>query len=289
MGSTLSLYCQGLNQSTSGTAKNATLIGLHLATGQIGRPGAGPLSLTGQPNAMGGREVGGLATTLAAHRDLASAEDRSEMAFLWGSDRIPSKPGLTAVELFDALKSGRVKAVWIVCTNPAQSMPDLGRVRAALEAAELVVLQEAYTDTETAPFADVLLPAASWAEKEGTVTNSERRISRVRAAVPPPGEARPDWEIACDLERRLRIRLSTPPHSPQLASHVFLASQARQEDRVGGSWGESPQHLWNEHRESTRGRDLDITGLSYELLEREGPQQWPFPTGATAGAVRLYA
>ena len=285
---TLSLYCQGLNQSTSGTAKNATLIGLHLATGQIGRPGAGPLSLTGQPNAMGGREVGGLATTLAAHRDLANEEHRAEMAFLWNSDRIPSKPGLTAVELFEAVAAGRVKCLWIACTNPAQSLPNLPAVRAALEAAELVVLQEAYADTETAPFADVLLPAASWAEKEGTVTNSERRISRVRAAVPPPGEARPDWSIACDFERRLLHRL-TPPHSPPLVPHVLFAALARREERVGGSGGESPQHLWNEHRESTRGRDLDITGLSYEMLERDGPQQWPFPTGATAGAVRLYA
>jgi assimilatory nitrate reductase catalytic subunit len=286
-GSTLSLYCQGLNQSTSGTAKNATLIGLHLATGQIGKPGAGPFSLTGQPNAMGGREVGGLATALAAHRDLANADDRAEMAFLWGSDRIPSKPGLTAVELFEAVAEGRVKCLWIACTNPAQSLPNLPAVRAALAAAELVVLQEAYADTETAEFADVLLPAASWAEKDGTMTNSERRIARVRAAVPPPGEARPDWEIACDFERRLVHRL-TPPRSPQLASHVLFATQARREERVGGSWGESPRHLWEEHRESTRGRDLDITGLSYEILERDGPQQWPFPTGATAGAVRLY-
>ena len=259
---------------------------MHLATGQIGRPGAGPFSLTGQPNAMGGREVGGLATTLAAHRDLANPGDRAEMAFLWGSDRIPSKPGLTAVQMFEAVRSGRVKAIWIACTNPMQSLPDLGNVRAALEAAELVVLQEAYGDTETAPFADVLLPATSWAEKDGTVTNSERRVSRVRAAVQPPGEARHDWQIACDFERRL-IRL-TPPNSPQLVLPVLSAQQARREERVGGSWGESPEALWNEHRESTRGRDLDITGLSYALLERDGPQQWPYPEGATAGKARLY-
>ena len=276
-GPTLSLYCQGLNQSTSGTAKNATLIGLHLATGQIGKPGAGPLSLTGQPNAMGGREVGGLATTLAAHRDLANEEHRGEMAFLWNSDRIPSKPGLTAVELFDAVAAGRVKCLWIACTNPAQSLPNLPAVRAALEAAELVVLQEAYADTETAPFADVLLPAASWAEKEGTVTNSERRISRVRAAVPPPGEARPDWEIACDFERRLRAKLEPGPGTGLARAWP-----------VPGPY-QAPVWLWNEHRESTRGRGLDITGLSYEMLERDGPQQWPFPTGTTAGSVRLYA
>ena len=272
-GPTLSLYCQGLNQSTSGTAKNATLIGLHLATGQIGRPGAGPFSLTGQPNAMGGREVGGLATTLAAHRDLGDPGDRAEMAFLWGSDRIPDKPGLTAVELFEALRSGRVKAVWIACTNPAQSLPDLAGVHAALEAAELVVLQEAYSDTETAAFADVLLPAASWAEKEGTVTNSERRISRVRAAVPPPGEARPDWAIACDFAHRLNQKMVSD-------TNFRGAEQKLVSDTIFS--------LWNEHRESTRGRDLDITGLSYEILDRDGPQQWPYPEGAAGGKARLY-
>ena len=264
---TLSLYCQGLNQSTSGTAKNAALINLHLATGHIGRPGAGPFSLTGQPNAMGGREVGGLATTLAAHRDLDNAAHRAEMARLWGVERVPSAPGLTAVELFDALASGRVKIVWIACTNPAQSMPDQGRVRAALEAAELVVLQEAYANTETAAFADVLLPATSWGEKEGTVTNSERRISRVRAALPKPFEARHDWEIACDFAQRFGDR----PLFPN-----------------SGKSGLSPKQIWNEHREVTRGRDLDITGLSYEILEREGPQQWPYPEGATEGRARLY-
>ena len=264
---TLSMYCQGLNQSASGTDKNAALINLHLATGQIGRPGTGPFSLTGQPNAMGGREVGGLATTLAAHRDPANPEHRAEMARLWKVDRIPDTPGLTAVELFDALAAGTVKAVWIACTNPAQSMPDLARVASALRAAELVVLQEAYTDTETAPFADVLLPAASWGEKEGTVTNSERRISRVRAAVPAPGEARPDWEIACDFARRLETRMDKP-HS------IFPFTV--------------PEQLWNEHREATRGRDLDITGLTYAKLEDDGPQQWPFPSGAASGAERLY-
>jgi assimilatory nitrate reductase catalytic subunit len=264
-GRTLSLYCQGLNQSSSGTAKNATLVNLHLATGQIGKPGAGPFSLTGQPNAMGGREVGGLATTLAAHRSLEEPAHREEMARLWDVpvERIPRKAGLTAVELFDALAAGTVKAVWIACTNPMQSMPDLARVRAALEAAELVVLQEAYANTETAPFADVLLPATSWGEKDGTVTNSERRISRVRPAVPPPGEARHDWQIACDFARRW----------------------VRQREGAEPSCAEE---LWNEHREATRGRDLDITGLSYAILEERGPQQWPFPEGATEGRARLY-
>jgi assimilatory nitrate reductase catalytic subunit len=264
---TLSLYCQGLNQSSSGTFKNCALINLHLATGQIGRPGAGPFSLTGQPNAMGGREVGGMANLLSAHRDLSSGKDRAEVAALWGIGSVPEKPGKTAVELFEAIGRGEIKAVWIACTNPAQSMPDVHAVRSALERAELVVVQEAFRDAETCDYADVLLPAASWAEKEGTVTNSERRISRVRAAVAPPGEARADWEIAADFGSRL---------GEILGRKILIGYQ-------------SPEDIFNEHRESTRGRDLDITGLSYPLLEREGPQQWPYPEGAKAGRTRLYA
>jgi assimilatory nitrate reductase catalytic subunit len=198
----LSLYCQGLNQSINGTYKNSALINLHLATGQIGRPGAGPFSLTGQPNAMGGREVGGMANLLSGHRDLASKKDREEVAALWGVPSVPERPGKTAIELFDSLGK-EVRMVWIACTNPAQSMPDVTAVRRALSKAEFVVVQEAWLDAETCDYADVLLPAATWAEKEGTVTNSERRISRVRAAVPPPGEARPDWQIAVEFARRL--------------------------------------------------------------------------------------
>jgi assimilatory nitrate reductase catalytic subunit len=265
-GAALSLYCQGLNQSTSGTFKNSALINLHLATGQIGKPGAGPFSLTGQPNAMGGREVGGMANLLSAHRELSNPEHRSEVAKLWGIDSVPAKPGRTAVEMFEAIGRGEIKAVWIACTNPAQSMPDVSSVRKALERAELVVVQEAFRDAETCAFADVLLPAATWAEKEGTVTNSERRISRVRAAVAPPGEARPDWEIAVAFARKV---------FPAKAGILFPYR--------------SPEEIFNEHRETTRGRDLDITGLSYALLERDGPQQWPYPEGATSGRTRLYA
>ena len=264
---TLSLYCQGLNQSSSGTAKNATLINLHLATGQIGKPGAGPFSLTGQPNAMGGREVGGLANLLSAHRDLANPQHRAEVAALWGVPDVPAKPGLTAVEMFQAAADGQVRALWIACTNPAQSIPDQTTVRRALERAEFVVVQEAFATAATADFADLLLPATTWGEKDGTVTNSERRISRVRPAVPPPGEARHDWRIAVDLARRLEARLR--PGQPTLFPY----------DR--------PETVWNEHRESTRGRDLDITGLSYAALE-QAPQQWPLPEGRTTGRPRLY-
>jgi assimilatory nitrate reductase catalytic subunit len=263
----LSLYCQGLNQSASGTWKNCALINLHLATGQIGRPGAGPFSLTGQPNAMGGREVGGMANLLSGHRDLDNELHRKEVAALWGVDAVPSKPGKTAVEMFEAIGRGEIKAVWIACTNPAQSMPDANAVRAALSHAEFVVVQEAFRDAETCDYADVLLPAASWGEKEGTVTNSERRISRVRAAVPPPGDARPDWRIAVDFALRLQMMLKR---------------------KISFKY-DSPEEIFNEHRESTRGRDLDITGLSYAALDREGPQQWPYPEGARSGLTRLYA
>lgn len=266
---TLSLYCQGLNQSSSGTAKNAALVNLHLATAQIGRPGTGPFSLTGQPNAMGGREVGGLANLLSAHRDLANPQHRAEVAALWGVPSVPEKPGKTAVEMFQAAADGEIKALWIACTNPAQSMPDQATVRRALQRAEFVVVQDAFATTATCDYADLLLPATTWGEKEGTVTNSERRISRVRAAVPAPGGARQDWEIVVDFARRLERRL------PARASTSLFPYA-------------TPESIWLEHRASTRGRDLDITGLSYALLD-EAPRQWPFPAGAAEGRERLYA
>ena len=316
---TLSLYCQGLNQSTSGTAKNAALINLHLATGQIGQPGAGPFSLTGQPNAMGGREVGGLANLLSAHRDLSNPVHRAEVAALWGVTDVPSKPGKTAVEMFQAAADGEIKALWIACTNPAQSMPDQTTVRRALERAEFVVVQEAFATAATCAWADLLLPATTWGEKEGTVTNSERCISRVRAAVLPPQPARSsmathaavtpvdeggetaqsaaadaasplhgngprhDWQIGLLLAQRMELALR--PGQPTLFPYP------------------TPEAVWNEHRESTRGRDLDITGLSYAMIDTHGPQQWPLPDNRPAitrqadehtvpfkgGEVRLYA
>ncbi len=272
---TLSLYCQGLNQSRSGTDKNAALINLHLATAQIGKPGAGPFSLTGQPNAMGGREVGGMAHLLSAHRDLNRAEDRAEVARLWGVSEVPATPGKTAIEMFEAAARGEIKALWIACTNPAQSMPDQATVRKALQRAELVIVQDAFATTATCEYADVLLPASTWGEKEGTVTNSERRISRVRPAVAPAGVARHDWQIVVDIARRLEPLLAD--HRPALSSgqHSLFAY-------------DSPEAIFNEHRASTRGRDLDITGLSYALLDAQGPQQWPLPEGQTHGQARLY-
>jgi assimilatory nitrate reductase catalytic subunit len=266
-GPTLSMYCMGLNQSIHGTDKNAALINLHLATGQIGKPGAGPFSLTGQPNAMGGREVGGMANLLSAHRDLANPEHRAEIAKFWGVSDVPETPGKTAVEMFDAVKNGEIKAIWIACTNPAHSMPDLNNVLEALNHAELVVVQDAFNNTDTCKYADVLLPASTWGEKEGTVTNSERRITRVNPAIAPPAEARHDWAIMVDFAQRLEKKLAKK-------SNLFSF--------------ESTESIFNEHRESTRGRDLDITGLSYEILVKNGPQQWPYKSGHEQGTARLY-
>ncbi|MDO8903047.1 nitrate reductase [Hydrogenophaga sp.] len=323
---TLSLYCQGLNQSSSGTAKNATLINLHLATGQIGKPGAGPFSLTGQPNAMGGREVGGLANLMSAHRDLANPAHRSEIAAFWGVPSVPDKPGKTAVEMFQAAADGEIKALWIACTNPAQSMPDQATVRRALERAEFVVVQEAFATATTCDFADLLLPATTWGEKEGTVTNSERRISRARAAVPAPGETRHDWQIVVDFAQRLerllaaRTELSPTvrPEPVEGLAHAVLVKASTSSARTGGGSAQTeggsalteadldqtesspsqehgtlfpydnPESIWLEHRESTRNRDLDITGLSYDMLETQGPQQWPLREGEAHGKARLY-
>jgi assimilatory nitrate reductase catalytic subunit len=265
---TLSLYCQGLNQSSSGTAKNAALINMHLACRQIGKPGAGPLSLTGQPNAMGGREVGGMANLMSGHRDLANMQHREEIQKLWNVPSVPSIPGKTAVEMFQAAADGQIKVLWIVCTNPAQSMPDQAVVRKALERAELVIVQEAFSTTATCAYADILLPATTWGEKEGTVTNTERRVSRVRPAVAAPGETQHDWLIAAEFSRRLEKLL------PAKSAHSMFAY-------------ETPESVWLEHRESTRGRDLDITGMSYALLEVT-PLQWPMKEGESIGRERLY-
>ncbi len=268
--SALSMWCQGLNQSSQGTNNNATLIQLHLATGKIGTPGSGPFSLTGQPNAMGGRETGSMANLMSAHRDLANPEHRAEIARLWGVDSVPEKPGLTAVELFDAIHAGQVKAVWIACTNPVQSMPDADKVKEALARCEFVVVQEAFAHTDTTACADLLLPATGWSEKEGVVTNSERRISRVRAAAAPLGEARADWRIAADFALALGTALGRGEQAHALFPFTCT------------------EDVFNEHRETTRGRDLDITGLSYAVLEQAGPQLWPCPEGAKAGTTRLY-
>jgi assimilatory nitrate reductase catalytic subunit len=196
------VYSQGVNQSSVGTDKVNAIINCHLATGRIGRPGMGPFSITGQPNAMGGREVGGLANQLAAHLRFDRPGDHDKLRRFWGAPRLASHPGLKAVDLFDAVLDGRIKALWIAATNPAVSMPRTERVRAALDACPFVVVSDCW-HTDTTRHAHVVLPAAGWGEKDGTVTNSERRISRQRRFRDAPGEARPDWWMFTEVARRM--------------------------------------------------------------------------------------
>lgn len=259
----LSLWTMGLNQSAAGTDKNIALISLSLATGKIGRLGCGPFSLTGQPNAMGGREVGGMANLLPAHRNLADPRHRHEVAEFWGvpADRIAPKPGLTAVELFDAVAAGRVKAVWVIATNPAASLPNAWRVDQALSRAELVVAQDIYP-TETTDCADVILPAAGWMEKTGAMTNSDRRISLLEKVIDPPGEALADTEILLRFARAM-------------------------------GWGDAFNYaavadIFGEHAALTRGTDIDIGGLSHATLRDHGTMQWPVPQKQSLGTLRLY-
>jgi assimilatory nitrate reductase catalytic subunit len=272
----VTLFSQGVNQSSAGTDKVNAIINCHLLTGRIGHPGMGPFSLTGQPNAMGGREVGGLANTLAAHLDLEVAEHRDAVRTFWGSPGIASRPGLKAVDLFEAMHAGRVKAVWIMATNPVVSLPDADRVREALRRCELVVLSDCVADTDTAALAHVLLPAATWGEKDGTVTNSERRISRQRRFLAPPGEARPDWWIIREVARRMGFGEEFAYESPHdiFDEHARLSAVAAR-SRAGAACS----------------RSFDIGGLAgltpaeYEELE---PAQWPLRSRAEAPVARLF-
>ncbi len=266
-GAAMALWSMGANQSTVGTLKNRALINLCLATGQIGRRGSGPLSLTGQPNAMGGRETGGLSHLLPGYRKVAETADRLAMAAHWGVpfERLSAQPGLPAVALFEALEAGRVKAVWVMATNPLVSLPDGERARAALETAELVVVQDPHHPTETSSLAHAVLPAAAWPEKEGTMTSSERRIGLVRRAVAPPGEAKPDWEIVAGLARHLGYGASF-------------------------AWPDSAA-VFDEFAACTAGRPCDMTGVSHARIRQEGGLQWPCPArevDAHPGTVRLY-
>ena len=199
----ITAFSQGVNQSSAGTDKVNAIINCHLATGRIGKPGAGPFSVTGQPNAMGGREVGGFVNTLAAHIDLHDDAGRAAVRSFWRSPTIASKQGPKAVEMFDRIHDGRIKAVWIMATNPVVSLPDADKVKAALAGCEFVVVSDVMGNTDTAALAHVLLPALAWGEKDGTVTNSDRTISRQRAFLHPPREARADWRIVCDVARAM--------------------------------------------------------------------------------------
>jgi assimilatory nitrate reductase catalytic subunit len=199
----VTVYSQGVNQSRCGTDKVNAILNCHLATGRIGKPGCGPFSATGQPNAMGGREVGGLANMLANHLEIANPDHRATVQDFWQSPAICTKPGLKAVDLFAACAEGKIKALWIMSTNPAVSMPDAEAVARAIGAVPFVVVSDIMEKTDTNDLADVLLPATGWGEKDGTVTNSERRISRQRAFLPAPGSTRPDWQIISDVAGRM--------------------------------------------------------------------------------------
>ncbi|WVT77916.1 nitrate reductase (plasmid) [Sinorhizobium chiapasense] len=263
-------YSQGVNQSTIGSDKVNAIINCHLATGRIGRPGMGPFSLTGQPNAMGGREVGGLANMLAAHMNIEEEAARDRVQRFWNSPTIATRPGLKAVEMFEAVADGRIKALWIMATNPVVSMPDADRVRDAIRNCPFVVVSDIQKNTDTAALAHVLLPATGWGEKDGTVTNSERRISRQRNFLDLPGEARPDWWHMAEVAKRMGF---------------------------DGFDYNSPAEIFTEHAalsgfENDGTRDFDIgakAGISADAFEALTPFQWPHRDGTPEGVTRFFA
>jgi len=258
----LTMWTMGLNQSVIGVNKNLSLINLNLITGHIGKPGSGPFSLTGQPNAMGGREVGGLSNLLPAHRNLANAADRDYVQTFWGGTSISPKPGYTATEMFEALDDGRLKAIWIMCTNPLISLPDVRIAEAALKKAKFVVVQEVSSKPETLQYADVVLPAAAWTEKEGTMTNSERRITYLDKITEAPGEALPDAEIICRFARKMGFN---------------------------GFDYKKVSEIYAEHCRLTEGTSIDISGLSHEVLKQKRSVQWPYTKAEKAdGTKRLF-
>jgi assimilatory nitrate reductase catalytic subunit len=250
---TVTLYSQGINQSESGTDKVNAILNCHLASGRIGRPGMGPFSVTGQPNAMGGREVGGLANTLACHLDIGNPTHRAAVQGFWNSPVIPEKPGLKAVEMFQAVAAGRIRALWIIHTNPAVSMPDADAVARAIKGCDFVVVSDV-TQTDTTRLADVVLPATAWGEKSGTVTNSDRTISRQRAFLPAPGQARDDWRMVADVAARMGWGEA---FGWQSVGDVFA-----EHARLSGVAGDL-------------GRDFDISGLAKADYDALPPTRWP--------------
>ncbi|NEU77800.1 nitrate reductase [Nostoc sp. UIC 10630] len=248
----LSLWSMGVNQSSEGTAKVRTIINLHLMTGQIGKPGAGPFSLTGQPNAMGGREAGGLAHLLPGYRVVKNPQHRAEVEQFWGlkPGQISPNPGLTAWDMITGLENDAVGLLWIAATNPAVSMPDLERTKKALLRSPFTIYQDAYYPTETSAYAHVLLPAAQWGEKTGVMTNSERVVTLCQAFRQPPREAKADWEIFAEVGRRLGFE-----------KEFAFANSAE---------------VYAEFVQLTQNRPCDMTGISHEQLT-QGPTQWPYP------------
>ncbi len=262
----VTLFSQGVNQSTFGTDKANAIINVHLATGRIGHDGCGPFSITGQPNAMGGREVGGLANQLAAHMDF-DPDSVDRVRRFWGSDTIASAPGLKAVDLFDAVKSGEIKAIWIMGTNPAVSMPDAAAVGEALHQCELVVVSDVLHRTDTIEYADVLLPARGWGEKSGTVTNSERTISRQRAFKDSPGESKPDWWIITEVGRAMG-------HT-KLFPYVNAADIFREHASLSGFENDGQRAFDISSLES-------LTDHGYDAL---APSTWPLPSQGVSSQI----
>ena len=269
---TVTCFSQGINQSTSGTDKVNAIINCHLATGRIGKPGATAFSLTGQPNAMGGREVGGLSNQLAAHMDF-TPDAIARVQRFWQAPRMANAAGLKAVELFDAVEQGRIKALWIMGTNPVVSLPNADQVKRALHACPLVIVSDCIASTDTTAFAHVLLPAAGWGEKDGTVTNSERRISRQRALMEPMGEARQDWRILTDVAAAMGFGPAFPYTS---AADVFRehAALSAFENKPGSGF-----------RQFNLEAVQTITDDGYQQLE---PVQWPLLHDPTGHSSRLY-
>jgi assimilatory nitrate reductase catalytic subunit len=268
---TVTVYSQGVNQSVVGTDKVNAIINTHLATGRIGREGMGPFSVTGQPNAMGGREVGGLANMLAAHMTIENAEHRQIVQAFWQSPAIAGRPGLKAVDLFDAVRDGRIKALWVMATNPVDSLPDADGVAEALKVCPFVVVSDVTRETDTTAHAHVLLPAAAWGEKDGTVTNSERRISRQQRFLDLPGDVRPDWWQLCEVAKRMGYGEAFSHSGP---AEIFREHAALSAYRNGGA------------------RDFDLGGLagvSDEAYDTLGPVQWPVPGGADSKDSRFFA
>ncbi|MFL9880615.1 molybdopterin-dependent oxidoreductase [Herbaspirillum rhizosphaerae] len=277
----ITAFSMGVNQSSAGTDKVNSIINCHLISGRIGKPGMGPFSITGQPNAMGGREVGGLANMLAAHMDLDNALHRDTVQTFWDSPRMADKPGLKAVDLFNAIEAGHIKAVWIMATNPMVSMPDANVVQRALSKCELVVASDIMEKTDTNAFAHILLPALGWGEKDGTVTNSERRISRQRTFLSAPGEARPDWQVICDVAKRMGYR-----GFDFAGPHAIFDEHARLSSYRNGP----PQIAGHSHRLF----NLDgLTGMSKQQFDELQPIQWPVTRSnstdaAVTGTARLF-
>ena len=267
----VTLYSQGVNQSAQGTDKVNAILNCHLATARIGKPGASPFSLTGQPNAMGGREVGGLANQLAAHMAF-TPPDIDRVRRFWKAPRIATHGGLKAVQMFEAIGRGEIKALWVIGTNPAVSLPDADAARAALNKLELFVISENVRSNDTVSSgAHVLLPAQAWGEKSGTVTNSERRISRQRAFLAPPGETRPDWWIISEVAKRLGFAAAFDFKS---AADVFR------------------EHAGLSAFENAGSRDFDIGGLSSlsdEAFDALEPVLWPARRGEAEPQKRFFA